>query len=71
MSRLLIKNVNIIDSLNGGIENQNIFIEDGVIKEIFGESAITPEADEVLDLSGKWLMPGPGRYPPMGRLSWI
>ena len=58
MSRLLIKNVNIIDSLNGGIENQNIFIEDGVIKEIFGESAITPEADEVLDLSGKWLMPG-------------
>ena len=58
MSRLLIKNVNIIDSLNGGIENQNIFIEDGVIKEIFGESAITPEADEVLDLGGKWLMPG-------------
>lgn len=58
MSRILIKHVNIVDSTNDGIENQNILIEDGIITDIFANAEVMPECDQELDLRGKWLMPG-------------
>ncbi len=58
MRRLLIKHANIVDSINEGKENCNILIEDGVIKDIFGNVEVMPETDETIDLTGKWLMPG-------------
>lgn len=58
MSSILIKHVNIVDSLEGVRKNKNVLIEGGRIKAIFGNSETLPQADEVLDLAGKYLMPG-------------
>lgn len=58
MSKILIKHVNVVDSVNGARKNKNVLVEDGKIKDIFGNVEVMPEADEVLDLAGKWLMPG-------------
>ena len=58
MSNVLIKHVNIVDSVSGVRKDKNVFIKDGKIKSIFGNSDAMPEADEVLDVDGKWLMPG-------------
>lgn len=58
MGRILIKNVNIVDSAEGIRKDKNVLIEDGRIKDIFGSSEILPSAEEVLELNGKYLMPG-------------
>nr|WP_276517613.1 amidohydrolase family protein [Psychrobacillus psychrodurans] len=58
---LVLKNANVIDVENGSIERENITIENGIIikihseinEEIKGNSDVT-----VLDLQGKWIIPG-------------
>lgn len=58
MSTILIQHANLVDSVNGVRREKNVLIENGKIKEIFGNTDSMPPADEVLDLNGKWLMPG-------------
>lgn len=55
--KVLFKNANIIDS-NGVKDEHNVLVVDGKIAEVFGNTEVMPEADEVYDLNGKWLMPG-------------
>ncbi len=57
MSKLLIKNLNLIDGTGGHIrENTDVLIEDGVFREI-GQD-ISASGAEIIDTGGKWGMPG-------------
>ncbi|MEP1035094.1 amidohydrolase family protein [Ekhidna sp.] len=56
---IVLKNVNIVDVINGGIlENQAIEIRDGKIVNIHNAPPETFENDKVIDLSGKYVIPG-------------
>lgn len=55
---LLIKNVSIVDVINGSIiTNQDVLISNGKIENI-GLSLPTHKQSEVINGKGKWLMPG-------------
>lgn len=58
MKRILIKNLKAIvtvDEEDNLLENQNIYIENGVIKYIGGE---LKEADEIIDGTNHYAYPG-------------
>ena len=57
MKTLLIKNAHII-SPDTDLANGAVYIQDGVIRQIFAPGDPLPAADEVCDLAGKMLVPG-------------
>ena len=57
MSTTLIKNAHII-SPDCDLMNAAVLIADGVIKQVFACGDVLPQADEVVDIAGKMLMPG-------------
>jgi dihydroorotase len=56
MASLLIKNGRLIDPANGIDGAYDLLVKDGVVDEV--SEHITAEADEVIDASGLWVMPG-------------
>lgn len=58
MSRLLIQNANLVDSLNGIRMCRAVLVEDGIIKDCFAQAEPMPQADQTIDLEGGWLSPG-------------
>ena len=54
--KLLIKNGRIIDPANGRDGQMDVLIENGKIARV--ADSITEAADEVIDASGKWVVPG-------------
>lgn len=54
---LLLKNANIITVVGPTIEGGDILIKDGIIKKI-GSDLRVPKDGKVIDLEGKWVMPG-------------
>lgn len=54
---LIVKNATILTVTNGTIENGDILVRDGKIAEI-GRGLSTPRGVEVIDASGKFVMPG-------------
>lgn len=57
MSTTLIKNARII-SPDCDLANAAVLIADGVIKQIFAPGDVLPQANEVVDIAGKMLVPG-------------
>lgn len=54
---LVLKNVNIIDATTPEVRTgRNVLIEDGVIQQV--TSGTAPDADQVVDLDGAYLLPG-------------
>ncbi len=54
---LVLKNVNIIDATTPEVRTErNVFIEDGVIRQV--TSGAAPEGERVVDLDGAYLLPG-------------
>jgi len=60
VKKLLINNAHIISFGENAFlkENQSLYIEDGIIKDIFDQQSKVYQADETLDANGKYLMPG-------------
>lgn len=54
---MLIKNGTVITVTNGTLDNTDIYIENGLIKQI-GKNLKVPQTTKVVDASGKYLMPG-------------
>jgi len=54
---VLIKDGTVLTLANGTIENGDILIEDGIITRI-GENVSAPRGVDVIDASGKYVMPG-------------
>ena len=54
---LVLKNVNIIDATTPEVRTErNVLVEDGVIQQV--TSGPAPDADQVVDLDGAYLLPG-------------
>lgn len=54
---ILIQNATVITITNGDLENMDVLIQDGIIREV-GEDLSAPRGVEVVDASGKYVMPG-------------
>ena len=54
---VLIKDGTVLTITNGTIENGDVLIEDGIITQI-GEDISAPDGVDVVDASGKYVMPG-------------
>lgn len=56
---IILKNVNVVDVIDGTIlNNQSIEIGDGIILNIQRDQPDLVEVDSIIDLSGKYLIPG-------------
>ncbi len=55
---LIIKNGNVIDIVSGEINQQDIYILNGRIKKIIEHSLQNVNAKEILDATGKYILPG-------------
>jgi putative selenium metabolism protein SsnA len=60
MKTLLIENAHIISFGDNAFlkENQSVYIENGIIKDVFDYKSKNYPTDEVIDANGKYLMPG-------------
>lgn len=60
MADLLIKNANVISFGNESFlkENQSVYINDGLIQDIYDDNSKIYQADTVINANGKYLMPG-------------
>ena len=58
MSTVLLKNGNIVDGTGGPGFPGHLLIEGGRIKALIKEGESVPEADQVIDASGKVVAPG-------------
>ncbi|MFN1834027.1 amidohydrolase [Balneola sp. MJW-20] len=54
---VLIKNATVITVTNGDLENTDVLVEDGIIREI-GQDLTAPKGVMTIDATGKFLMPG-------------
>lgn len=54
---VLIKNATVITATKGTLENSDLLVQDGIIKQI-GKNISAPAGVETIDASGKYLMPG-------------
>ena len=54
---VLIKNATVITVTNGDMEGTDILVKDGVITEI-GKALKAPKGAEVVDATGKFVLPG-------------
>jgi len=60
MADLLIKNANIISFGHDSFlkENQSVYINDGLIQDIYDDDSKIYQAEQVIEAKGKYLMPG-------------
>lgn len=57
--RIALINATIIDGVNSQqIENASLIIQDGIITEIQPDATTSPEADSVIDVAGRYVLPG-------------
>ncbi|MDF2157805.1 amidohydrolase family protein [Algoriphagus sp. CAU 1675] len=54
---VLIKNATVITVTNGNLENSDVLVQDGIIKQI-GQNLNAPSGVQTIDATGKYLMPG-------------
>lgn len=54
---VLIKNATVITATKGTLENSDLLVQDGIIKQI-GKNLNAPSGVETIDATGKFLMPG-------------
>lgn len=54
---LLIKNATVLTVTKGNLENTDVLVQDGLIKQV-GKNLSAPSGVETIDASGKYLMPG-------------
>ncbi|MBN7810630.1 amidohydrolase family protein [Algoriphagus sp. H41] len=54
---LLIKNATVLTVTKGNLENTDVLVQDGLIKQV-GKNLSAPSGVETVDASGKYLMPG-------------
>lgn len=54
---VLIKNATVITVTNGTLENSDVLVQDGIIKQV-GQNISAPSGVETVDATGKYLMPG-------------
>lgn len=54
---ILIKNATVITATKGTLENSDLLVQDGIIKQI-GQNLNAPSGVETIDATGKFLMPG-------------
>ena len=58
MNRLLIQNGILIDPSQRIFEKKDLYIEDGIVKQVEDEICDIPEGTRLVDASGCWVMPG-------------
>ncbi|MFB0977860.1 MAG: amidohydrolase family protein, partial [Myxococcota bacterium] len=58
MSRLLIRNANLVDGTGAPARAADILIEEGLIKEIAEAGALVAEGGETIDAAGRLVTPG-------------
>ena len=54
---VLIKNATVITATKGTLENSDLLVQDGIIKQI-GKNLSAPSGVQIIDATGKYLMPG-------------
>jgi imidazolonepropionase-like amidohydrolase len=54
---VLIKNATVITATKGTLENSDLLVQDGIIKQI-GKNLSAPSGVQTIDATGKYLMPG-------------
>ncbi len=54
---VLIKNATVITATKGTLENSDLLVQDGIIKQI-GKNLTAPSGVQTIDATGKYLMPG-------------
>jgi imidazolonepropionase-like amidohydrolase len=54
---VLIKNATVITATKGTLENSDLLVQDGIIKQI-GKNIAAPAGVQTIDATGKYLMPG-------------
>lgn len=54
---VLIKNATVITATKGTLENSDLLVQDGIIKQI-GKNLTAPSGVQTIDAAGKYLMPG-------------
>ena len=62
---MLVKNATVMVTMDGNrreIADGGLYIEDGIIKQVGPTSSLPKTAEEVLDLKGHILLPGPVSY---------
>jgi imidazolonepropionase-like amidohydrolase len=59
MSRLILKNVNLVDGVRAAVADQVVVVEDGVVLSVGPTTGATRPDDDLVDLAGRTVRAGP------------